>query len=75
MNRRGTGTIFCTIAALLFLGRYITAAIWSSNASSWDKELFRNMLDYIGSPLLILSLLSLFAGIIYLVWAEISEKK
>lgn len=75
MNRRGTGTIFCIIAAILFLGRYITAAIFGSNVSSWDKELFSNLLDYTGTPLLILSLISLLIGIVYLVWAEISEKK
>ena len=75
MNRRGTGAIFCLIGALLFAARYITVAIFMSNVSSWDSMLFASGLESQGNGLLILSILSFIAGIVYLVWAEIGERK
>lgn len=75
MSRRGTGAIFCLIAALLFAARYITAAIFMSGSSSWDSLLFSAALEYQGLGLLILSIISLIVGISYLVWAEIKDKK
>ena len=70
MNKRGTGVAFCFIATMLFASRYIAAAIFGSGVTSWEKSLFNGMLEYVGSPLLILSAISLIAGIGYLVWAE-----
>ncbi|MBD5089675.1 MAG: hypothetical protein HDT30_12860 [Clostridiales bacterium] len=75
MNKRGTGTIFCLIGSLLFSARYITAAIFMSNTTSWDATLFEASLEYQGNGLLIFSIISLIIGILYLVWAEIEEKK
>lgn len=75
MNRRGTGVVFCLIGALLFAARYITAAIFMSNVSSWDSMLFSSGLEHQGNGLLIFSVLSFVAGIVYLVWAEIDERK
>lgn len=75
MNRRGTGTIFCLISAILFSTRYISAAIFSSNVSSWDAELFSHMLSYVGNTLTTLSIVSLVVGIAYLLVAEILEEK
>lgn len=74
MNKRGTGTAFILIAALLFISRYIAAAIFGSGVASWNEDLFSAMLGYVGTPLLILSIISLILGIGYLVWAEISKK-
>lgn len=74
MNKRGAGVVFCLLAGLLFAARYITAAIFMSNVSSWDKELFAAGLEYQGNGLLIFSVISLLAGIAYLIWAEIEEK-
>lgn len=75
MNKRGTGAIFCLIGGLLFAARYITAAIFMSNVSSWDRMLFAVGLEDQGHGLLIFSVISLIIGIIYLVWAEIEERK
>lgn len=75
MSRRGAGAIFCLIGALLFAARYITAAIFMSNVSSWDSALFAAGLEYQGNGLLIFSVLSLAVSIIYLVWAEVEEWK
>lgn len=48
MNKRGTGAIFCLIGSLLFDARYITAAIFMSNVSSWDSMLLAEGLEYQG---------------------------
>ena len=75
MNRRITGAIFCLIAGLLFAARYIAAAVFMSNVSSWDSDLFAAGLEHQGPALLILSIISLIAGIIYLVWAEMEDRR
>jgi len=73
MKRRTTGTIFLVIAAFLYGIRYLSAAIYGSNVSSWSADLFKSMLSYIGEGPNILSILALILGVIYLVWAEIEE--
>lgn len=75
MNKRGTGTIFCCIAAFLYTSRYIIAAIWGSSSVSWDKITFQNLLSYSGNTLLNLSAISLIIAIIYLILAEIQDNK
>ncbi|MDQ7793816.1 MAG: hypothetical protein RDU89_05305 [bacterium] len=70
MSRRATGVAFCAIAALLYAARYLAAAIWGSGVSSWSRELFESLLQYVGAPLVTLSLLALAAGVAYLAWAE-----
>lgn len=75
IDKRGTGVIFCFIASLLFAARYITAAIFMSGVSSWDSMLFTAGLEYQGYGLLVFSVISLIIGMIYLVWAEIEERK
>lgn len=70
MNKRGTGVAFCFMSAFLFSARYITAAIFGSNVSCWNANLFNDMLEYTGSALVNLSVISLIVGIIYLVSAE-----
>ena len=74
MNKRGAGAVFCLIASLLFAARYLVAAIFMSNVSSWSDDLFAVGLEYQGSGLLILSIVGFAAGIFYLVWAEMEEK-
>jgi len=74
MSRRGTGVLFCLIAALLFIARYISAAIYSSGISTWSAELFHDILGYVGGGLTICSAISLLVGIIYLVWAELNKE-
>ncbi len=71
MERRTVGVCFCFISALLFSTRYITAAIFGSNVSSWSKELFNAMLEYTGGELFILSIVSLIIGSVYLISSEI----
>ncbi|OAB36671.1 hypothetical protein PMSD_10095 [Paenibacillus macquariensis subsp. defensor] len=73
MNRRAAGMIFISIGAFLYGIRYISAAIFGSNASSWNEYLFQAMLDYVGNGPLILSVLSFIIGIIYLIISEFGE--
>lgn len=75
MNKRGTGTIFCLIAAILFSTLYIAAAIYMSGVSSWDANLFSSGLEYVGSPLFYLSIISLMIGVGYLIWGELEDKR
>ena len=66
MNNKGVGAVFCLIAAILMSARYISAAVYMGNLSSWSSELFQSGLSYIGSPLMIASIVSLVAGIVFL---------
>ena len=70
MNKRAAGVVFICVAAFLYASRYIVAAIYMSGVLSWDAELFSNGLEYVGSSLLILSIISLVVGCIYLFFAE-----
>lgn len=74
MNKRGAGVAFCAIAAFLFSVRYIAAAIYLSGVTSWDMEFFNTIVGYVGSVLLLLSVISLIAGICYLILAEKSKE-
>jgi hypothetical protein len=67
MNNKGTGAVFCLIAAILAAARYIAAAVFMSNVTSWNAELFQCGLNYVGSPLKIMAVISLIVGIVFLV--------
>ncbi|WP_339250902.1 hypothetical protein NSQ43_13220 [Sporosarcina sp. FSL W8-0480] len=75
MTKRGAGIAFVAISALLISVKYISAAIFGSGVSSWDKELFDAMLSYVGNTLNIFSLLSLLVGVSYIAWGEYEELK
>ena len=64
MNNKGIGSIFCLIAAILMAARYMAAAMFMSNVSSWDAGLFASGLEYIGPELKIASIIALIVGIV-----------
>ena len=66
MNNKGVGAVFCLISALLMAARYLAAAIFMSNLGSWDAELFRSALKYVGPALPIAAVCALIAGVIFL---------
>ncbi len=72
--RRIVGLGFCAIAAFLFAARYMCVAIFGSGVSSWSAPLFRNIYGYVGSGLSVAAGISLFVGIVYLVWGEKTGK-
>ncbi|MBO4676224.1 MAG: hypothetical protein J5633_01630 [Oscillospiraceae bacterium] len=67
MNNKGVGVVFCLIAAILAAARYVAAAVFMSNVSSWSEELFQCGLEYVGSPLKIMAVVALIVGIVFLV--------
>ena len=67
MNNKGIGAIFCLISAVLESTRYIAAAIFMSNVTSWDSSLFREGLSYTGSSLKVMALIALITGLGFLV--------
>lgn len=71
MSRRTTGTLLIVTSAILFVCRYLTAAIFGSSTMYWSTELFNAMLQYVGQGLVNWSIVALAGGIGYLVWAEI----
>lgn len=75
MNKRTAGVMFCLIAGELFAIRYIVAALFMSGVSSWNAMNFAAGLEYQGNGLLIFSIISLVVGIVYLVRAEIEDKR
>ena len=66
MNNKGIGAVFCLISAILISAKYMSAAIFMSNVTSWDEELFVSGLIYVGPFLSIASLASLIIGILFL---------
>ncbi len=75
MNNKGVGAVFCLIAALLMAARYLTAAIFMSGVLSWDSELFRASLDYIGPALPIAACAALAAGVVFLAVGILQDVK
>ena len=75
MNNKGVGSVFCLISALLMCARYVSAAIFMSGVSSWDSELFAAGLLYVGTPLKTASIVSLIAGILFLVYGLYQDVK
>ena len=75
MNNKIVGAVFCLIAAILAGARYVAAAIFMSNVSSWSAELFRDGLNYVGPTLLIAAIVALAAGIVFLVCGLLKDGK
>ena len=66
MNNKGVGAIFCLIAAIIECTRYIAAAIFMSNVTSWDSSLFQEGLSYTGTSLQVAAAAALIIGIGFL---------
>lgn len=75
MNNKGVGAIFCLISAILASTRYIAAAIFMSNVTSWDSSLFQAGLSYVGSPLKVAAIVALIAGICFLGYGLLQDLK
>jgi uncharacterized membrane protein len=75
MNNKGVGAVFCLISAILTSTRYIAAAIFMSNVTSWDSTLFQAGLSYVGSPLKITAIIALIVGICFLGYGVFQESK
>ena len=75
MNNKGVGAVFCLISALLMAARYVSAAIFMSGVASWNSELYRAGLEYIGLALPIAAIAALIIGVIFLGVGIFQDKK
>jgi hypothetical protein len=75
MSRRTTGIAFIGIAALMYVTRFLSAAIWGQGFSTWNTENFRSLLGYVDQGLTTLSIIALIVGAVYILWAEISASR
>ena len=75
MNRRSAGVCLLAIAAFFYTMRHLVAAIFGSNVTTWNRELYLSMLDTVGTDLFMLSAVAAVAGFGYLVWAEIRDHR
>ena len=75
MSNKGVGAIFCLISAILMSARYVAAAVFMSNVSSWDSSLFQAGLSYVGSPLKVAAIIALIAGICFLGYGIFQESR
>jgi hypothetical protein len=69
MNRRAVGAVFCSLAVLLFLSRYVFA-LWylgSGARGTWSATLFEGYLHYVGVAPWIMAAVFAIVGVIYLV--------
>ena len=62
MSHRTSGLTFIAIGAFLYAVRYLAAAIFMSNVSSWNAQLFDHSLGYVGQELLIIAFASAILG-------------
>ena len=74
MSRRYTGLGFCSLAALLYAARFLTAAIYGSSMMGWSGDNFRALLSYVDQGFTFPITLASAMGIIYLIWGELTEK-
>jgi hypothetical protein len=70
MTKRTVGALFCCLAVVLFLARYVFACWYGGAGGTLSAELFDGRLQYIGIAPWIFSAAFLVAGIFYLVRAE-----
>lgn len=73
MARRTTGAIFCWLAALLFLSRYLLAVLYVNETVTRNAEEFGFLLNAIPMTPWIMAGLCVVVGLGYLVWAEWTE--
>ena len=75
MDNKGVGAIFCLTSAILTSARYIAAAIYMSNVTSWSNDMFQEGLSYVGTPLKVVSIIALIIGICFLGYGVVQDYK
>ena len=73
MNNKVVGAIFCLISAVLASARYIAAAAFVSNVTSWDSSLFQAGLSYVGAPLKVTAIVALIVGVCFLGYGMVQD--
>ena len=75
MNNKGVGVTFCLISAILISAKYISAAIFMSNVTSWDSSLFKSGINYVGPFLSSASIVALIMVLLFLGYGLYTDKK
>ena len=75
MNFKGTGAIFCLIAAILASVRYFAAALYVSGAPTISPEVFQAALTSVGPALLIAAIVALVIGVCFLALGFVRDGK
>ena len=75
MNNKGIGVTFCLISAILISAKYISAAIFMSNVTSWDSSLFKSGINYVGPFLSSASIVALIMVLLFLGYGLYTDKK
>jgi len=70
LSNRGIGVFFIAISTILYITKYLTAAIFGSNLKTLSEDMFKTLLEYIGPNLTFWSTISLVIGIVYLIWGQ-----
>jgi hypothetical protein len=74
MTRRAAGFGFIALSTLIYISRFISAAIYGSSQSTWNTELYRGLLDYVDQGLSVAAIVALLVGIVYLGWSELASR-
>ncbi|SCW82152.1 hypothetical protein SAMN04487970_10573 [Paenibacillus tianmuensis] len=72
MSRRGVGAAFCFLATFLYILPNLLAAIITSGSAQFETYIFllnQNIVQEFNE----ITIIAFVVGIIYLLWAEISE--
>lgn len=72
MSKRGTGLVFISIAALLYVVRFFIAIHF---VDTWDPNYFQLVMHQSSSDLLTLAMFTLVIGIVYFVWDDLPHIK
>jgi len=73
MHNRTAGVILICVSAFLYGVRYLSAAIFGSNAPIYDDQFFEQLLSSVGNGPIILSWISLIVGLMYLFAADAAK--
>lgn len=75
MAKSTYGSAFLLISAIFFSTRYICASIGLSNSRVWSLEEFSVSLKNVPNSLLVLSIISLFIGLVFIIWGFLERSK
>jgi len=73
MTKRTVGALFCCLAVVLYLARYVFACWYGGSGGTQSAQLYGSSLEYVGVAPWVFAAAFLIAGIYYLIRAE-SEK-
>lgn len=72
MKREYIGLGFCAISAFLFASRYVAAGAYGSGVGTYGPDTYQDMFQYVGSDLTVAAIVALVAGVVLIVWGELS---